>query len=336
MCTYSVLRLEGVRHRRRAVQLRALDHQLVENSDDALPQRGALRHLLPHAQADDADVRRPQPPGRRRDVGDDVLPPFQASSTATCAAGREDDPVPAPTSSGSALPHVARLAAVPRSRCPADAADVRCQEHDGGGPAPRPYLTACALFRGRMSTKESTSRCSTCRTRTRRTSSSDPVRSRRLSASRPPPSFRLAAHPPSPIHQEQRSARSATSRRRASRCRRLRTHLHAVMKRVAEQFTGMFRRKAFLTGTGEGMDEMEFTEAESNMNTRLGVPAVPGRLGEEEGEHERRAARYCCPASSARRPTRRTRTASRSMDKTTSRAEREESVVSETPDLGQN
>jgi len=30
---------------------------------------------------------------------------------------------------------------------------------------------------------------------------------------------------------------------------------------------GMFRRKAFLHWyTGEGMDEMEFTEAESNMN----------------------------------------------------------------------
>ena len=36
---------------------------------------------------------------------------------------------------------------------------------------------------------------------------------------------------------------------------------------VAEQFTAMFRRKAFLHWyTGEGMDEMEFTEAESNMN----------------------------------------------------------------------
>uniref|UniRef100_A0A2K5IHI2 Tubulin beta chain n=1 Tax=Colobus angolensis palliatus TaxID=336983 RepID=A0A2K5IHI2_COLAP len=37
--------------------------------------------------------------------------------------------------------------------------------------------------------------------------------------------------------------------------------------RVSEQFTAMFRRKAFLHWyTGEGMDEMEFTEAESNMN----------------------------------------------------------------------
>ncbi|GAY39105.1 hypothetical protein CUMW_041840 [Citrus unshiu] len=38
-------------------------------------------------------------------------------------------------------------------------------------------------------------------------------------------------------------------------------------KRVSEQFTVMFKRKAFLHWyTGEGMDEMEFTEAESNMN----------------------------------------------------------------------
>ncbi|XP_056843289.1 tubulin beta-1 chain-like [Raphanus sativus] len=37
--------------------------------------------------------------------------------------------------------------------------------------------------------------------------------------------------------------------------------------RVSVQFTAMFRRKAFLHWyIGEGMDEMEFTEAESNMN----------------------------------------------------------------------
>merc|ERR1712066_297433 len=36
---------------------------------------------------------------------------------------------------------------------------------------------------------------------------------------------------------------------------------------IQEQFTAMFRRKAFLHWyTGECMDEMEFTEAESNMN----------------------------------------------------------------------
>merc|ERR1712226_794422 len=45
------------------------------------------------------------------------------------------------------------------------------------------------------------------------------------------------------------------------------TAIQDMFKRVAEQFTAMFRRKAFLHGyTGEGMDEMEFTEAEANMN----------------------------------------------------------------------
>jgi len=45
------------------------------------------------------------------------------------------------------------------------------------------------------------------------------------------------------------------------------TSIQEMFKRVSEQFTLMFRRKAFLHWyTGEGMDEMEFTEAESNMN----------------------------------------------------------------------
>jgi tubulin beta len=45
------------------------------------------------------------------------------------------------------------------------------------------------------------------------------------------------------------------------------TAIQDLFKRVNEQFTVMFRRKAFLHWyTGEGMDEMEFTEAESNMN----------------------------------------------------------------------
>jgi hypothetical protein len=45
------------------------------------------------------------------------------------------------------------------------------------------------------------------------------------------------------------------------------TAIQEISKRVADYFTAMFRRKAFLHWyTGEGMDEMEFTEAESNMN----------------------------------------------------------------------
>lgn len=44
------------------------------------------------------------------------------------------------------------------------------------------------------------------------------------------------------------------------------TSIQEMFKRVSVQFTAMFRRKAFLHWyTGEGMDEMEFTEAESNM-----------------------------------------------------------------------
>ncbi|XP_028171677.1 tubulin beta chain-like [Ostrinia nubilalis] len=45
------------------------------------------------------------------------------------------------------------------------------------------------------------------------------------------------------------------------------TAIQEIFKRISEQFTAMFRRRAFLHWyTGEGMDEMEFTEAASNMS----------------------------------------------------------------------
>nr|XP_010331162.2 tubulin beta chain-like [Saimiri boliviensis boliviensis] len=45
------------------------------------------------------------------------------------------------------------------------------------------------------------------------------------------------------------------------------TAIQELFKRVSEQFTAMFRRKAFLHWyAGEGMDEMEFTDAKSNLN----------------------------------------------------------------------
>jgi len=45
------------------------------------------------------------------------------------------------------------------------------------------------------------------------------------------------------------------------------TAIQVLFKRINEQFAAMFRRKAFLHWyTGEGMDEMEFTESESNMH----------------------------------------------------------------------
>ncbi|XP_045456101.1 tubulin beta chain-like isoform X1 [Melitaea cinxia] len=44
------------------------------------------------------------------------------------------------------------------------------------------------------------------------------------------------------------------------------TAIQEIFKRISEQFTAMFKRRAFLHWyTGEGMDEMEFTEAASNM-----------------------------------------------------------------------
>ncbi|XP_044763115.1 tubulin beta chain-like [Coccinella septempunctata] len=45
------------------------------------------------------------------------------------------------------------------------------------------------------------------------------------------------------------------------------TAIQIMFKRIGHRFSVMFRRKAFLHWyTGEGMDEMEFTEAESNMD----------------------------------------------------------------------
>ncbi|EAR83592.1 tubulin beta chain (macronuclear) [Tetrahymena thermophila SB210] len=44
------------------------------------------------------------------------------------------------------------------------------------------------------------------------------------------------------------------------------TAIQEVFMRIAEQFKAMFRRQAFLQWyTNQGMDEMEFAEAESNV-----------------------------------------------------------------------
>merc|ERR1711998_499870 len=66
------------------------------------------------------------------------------------------------------------------------------------------------------------------------------------------------------------------------------TCMQEVMKRVAEQFTSMFRRKAFLHWyTGEGMDEMEFTEAVSNMNDLVSeYQQYQDATAEDEGEFD--------------------------------------------------
>ncbi|PVD34147.1 hypothetical protein C0Q70_05410 [Pomacea canaliculata] len=66
------------------------------------------------------------------------------------------------------------------------------------------------------------------------------------------------------------------------------TAIQELFKRVSEQFTAMFRRKAFLHWyTGEGMDEMEFTEAESNMNDLVSeYQQYQDATAEEEGEFD--------------------------------------------------
>ena len=66
------------------------------------------------------------------------------------------------------------------------------------------------------------------------------------------------------------------------------TAIQELFKRISEQFTAMFRRKAFLHWyTGEGMDEMEFTEAESNMNDLVSeYQQYQDASAEEEGEFD--------------------------------------------------
>nr|GMD16211.1 tubulin beta-5 chain [Ipomoea batatas] len=66
------------------------------------------------------------------------------------------------------------------------------------------------------------------------------------------------------------------------------TSIQEMFRRVSEQFTAMFKRKAFLHWyTGEGMDEMEFTEAESNMNDLVSeYQQYQDATADEECEYE--------------------------------------------------
>jgi tubulin beta len=67
------------------------------------------------------------------------------------------------------------------------------------------------------------------------------------------------------------------------------TAIQELFKRIGGQFALMFRRKAFLHWyTGEGMDEMEFTEAESNMNDLISEyqQYQEAEVGDEEYDEE--------------------------------------------------
>lgn len=107
------------------------------------------------------------------------------------------------------------------------------------------YLTVAAMFRGRMSTKEVDEQLANIQTK----NSTQfvewiPNNVKTAVCDIPPKGFKM----------------SGTFIGNS-------TAIQELFKRVGKQFTAMFRRKAFLHWyIGEGMDEMEFTEAESNMN----------------------------------------------------------------------
>ncbi|KAG8179002.1 hypothetical protein JTE90_014005 [Oedothorax gibbosus] len=65
------------------------------------------------------------------------------------------------------------------------------------------------------------------------------------------------------------------------------TAIQEIFKRISVQFLAMFRRKAFLHWyTGEGMDPMEFTEAESNMNDLVSEYQQYQEASTEDDEEE--------------------------------------------------
>nr|XP_061827580.1 tubulin beta chain-like isoform X2 [Nerophis lumbriciformis] len=69
------------------------------------------------------------------------------------------------------------------------------------------------------------------------------------------------------------------------------TAIQELFKRISEQFTAMFRRKAFLHWyTEQGMDEMEFTEADNNINDLVSeYQQYQDAKADDEGEFEEEA-----------------------------------------------
>ena len=65
------------------------------------------------------------------------------------------------------------------------------------------------------------------------------------------------------------------------------TSIQEPFKRIGNQFTAILRRKGFLYKyTGEGMDEIEFTEAESDMNDFVSEYEQYQDTSISEGEEE--------------------------------------------------
>ncbi|KAG6745221.1 hypothetical protein POTOM_051866 [Populus tomentosa] len=107
------------------------------------------------------------------------------------------------------------------------------------------YLTASAMFRGKMSTKEMDEQMINVQNK----NSSYFVEwiPHNVKST-------LCDSPPTGLKMASTFIRNSTS-------------IQEMFCRVSEQFIAMFKRKAFLHWyTGEGMDEMEFIEAKNNMN----------------------------------------------------------------------
>merc|ERR1719281_1084288 len=225
-----------------------------------------------------ANLRRPQPSCECSNERCNHMPPISRSvelrPTEDC---REPDPIPP-----IALLHgrlrpldVSWFSAIPGTDVPEltqqmfDAKNMMC----AADPRHGRYLTAAALFRGRMSTKE--------------------VDEQMLNVQNKNSSYfvewipnnikcGICDIPPKGLKMSVTFLGNTTA-------------IQDMFKRVAEQFTAMFRRKAFLHWyTGEGMDEMEFTEAESNMNDLVSeyqqyqdaTAEEEGEFDEEEGEYD--------------------------------------------------
>ena len=128
------------------------------------------------------------------------------------------------------------------------------------------YLTAAAMFRGRMSTKEVDEQMLNVKSKNNSSFVEwSPNNMKSAVCDIPPKGLKMAV------------TFIGNS-----------TAIQEMFKRVAEQFTVMFRRKAFLHWyTGEGMDEMEFTEAESNLSDLVTeYQNYQDASADDEGEEE--------------------------------------------------
>ena len=134
-----------------------------------------------------------------------------------------------------------------------------CDPHQGR------YLTASAVFRGQMSTKEVEDAMYNVRTKNSNYFVEWIPNNIKSSVCNVPPSG------------YQRQAIFVGNN----------TAIRQLFDRVHSQFAAMFKRKAFLHWyTGEGMEELEFTEAESNMNDLLTEYQQYQEIGIDDDEME--------------------------------------------------